>query len=60
MGDDTDNQVKRWAKKTDRIRFIRSKGRRVEVDCDGGEVSSEGGLLLLREVDRRCFKTDSN
>jgi len=39
--------------KTERIRFTRSKGRRVEADFAGGEVSSDGGLLLLREVDRK-------
>lgn len=43
--------------KRDWIRFTRSKGRRVEADFDGGEVSSDGGLLLLREVDRQLALT---
>ena len=43
--------------KTDSIRFTRSKGRRVEADFGGGEVSSDGGLLLLREVDRKISLT---
>ena len=38
---------------TQQIRFTRSKSRRVAADFQGGEVSSDGGLLLLREVDRR-------
>jgi hypothetical protein len=33
--------------------FSSSCGRKVEADFEGGEVSSDGGLLLLREVDRR-------
>lgn len=28
-------------------------GRKIEAGFDGGEVSSDGGLLLLRDVDRR-------
>lgn len=39
------------------LSFTRSKGRRVEADFKGGEVSSDGGLLLLREVDRRLGLT---
>ncbi len=39
------------------LSFTRSKGRRVEADFKGGEVSSDGGLLLLREVDRRLRLT---
>lgn len=42
---------------TERIGFTRSKTRRVEADFQGGEVSSDGGLLLLREVDRRLGLT---
>ncbi len=34
------------------LRFTRSKRRRVDADFKGGEVSSDGGLLLLREGDR--------
>lgn len=33
--------------------FSSSCGRKIEADFEGGEVSSDGGLLLLREVDRR-------
>lgn len=33
--------------------FSSACGRKVEADFQGGEVSSDGGLLLLREVDRR-------
>jgi len=29
------------------------KSRKVEVDFKGGEVSSDGGVLLLRQVDRK-------
>ncbi len=39
------------------LRFTRSKRRRVDADFKGGEVSSDGGLLLLREVDRRVGLT---
>ena len=42
---------------TKRIRFTRSKSRRVEADFQGGEVSSDGGLLLLREVDSKLDLT---
>jgi len=33
--------------------FTSTKGRDVEADFTGGQVSSDGGLLLAREVDRR-------
>lgn len=33
--------------------FSLIKRRRVEVDFKGGEITSDGGVLLLREVDRR-------
>ncbi len=36
-----------------KIRFTSSKRRSVEGRFDGGEVSSDGGLILVREVDRR-------
>jgi len=35
----------------------RVKGRKIEVAFDGGDVSSDGGALLLREVDRRLRLT---
>ena len=36
-----------------RLVFSSTKGRQVEADFTGGQVSSDGGLLLAREVDRR-------
>ena len=33
--------------------FPNVKTRKIEVDFDGGNVSSDGGVLLLRQVDRR-------
>lgn len=36
-----------------RLVFSSTKGRQVEVDFTGGQVSSDGGLLLAREVDRK-------
>ena len=36
-----------------KIRFTSSKRRSVEGRFDGGEVSSDGGLIVMREVDRR-------
>ena len=35
------------------LRFTSSKGRLIEADFTGGQVSSDGGLLLMRETDRR-------
>lgn len=32
--------------------FTRANRRKVEADFEGGEVSSDGGLLLMRETDR--------
>jgi hypothetical protein len=42
-----------------RIRFTSSKRRSVEGAFDGGEVSSDGGLILMREADRRLGLTKS-
>lgn len=39
--------------------FTRSKGREVRARFDGGEVSSEAGLLAVREVDRRLGLSES-
>src|ERR1017187_5459485 len=36
-----------------KIRFTSSKRRQIEGSFDGGEVSSDGGLVLIREADRR-------
>jgi hypothetical protein len=33
-----------------RIEFERFKRRRIEANFDGGDVSSDGGLLLLKEA----------
>jgi hypothetical protein len=47
--------TKRNRKQTDQKRAALKRLRRqaVEVDFDGGTMTSDGGLLLLREVDRR-------
>jgi ribosomal protein S18 acetylase RimI-like enzyme len=36
-----------------KIRFTRAKRRAVEADFNGGAISSDAGLLLLRETDRK-------
>ena len=36
-----------------RFGFTSAKGRAVEAAFDGGAVSTDGGLLLVREVDRK-------
>src|SRR5690606_15762695 len=36
-----------------KIRFSSAKRQAVEGTFDGGEVSSDGGLVLMREADRR-------
>jgi hypothetical protein len=38
--------------------FSRCKGRKVEADFEGGDITQEGGLLLLREVDRQLGLLD--
>ena len=40
------------------LQLTRVKGRRVQVDFKGGEVTSDAGLLLIREVDRRLGLTE--
>ncbi|MGB1110453.1 MAG: transposase, partial [Gammaproteobacteria bacterium] len=35
------------------IEFPRLGRRRIEADFSGGDVSSDGGVLLLRQVDHR-------
>lgn len=37
----------------EQLTFTSIKGRQVGVDFAGGEISSDGGLLLMREVDRK-------
>lgn len=44
-------------KKQKELRFTSSKARRVIARFDAGDVSSDGGLLLVREVDRRLGLT---
>ncbi len=39
------------------LQFSGVKRRKVEVNFNGGEVTSDGGLLLLREVDRKVGLT---
>jgi len=39
--------------------FPRVKRRAVEVNFEGGEVTSDGGILLLRSVDRQIGLTES-
>lgn len=36
-----------------RVPFSKFKRRKIDAGFDGGDVSSDGGLLLLREVDRK-------
>ena len=33
--------------------FTVISGKRIEVDCNGGEITSDTGLLLLREIEKR-------
>lgn len=39
------------------MEFSRVKRRKVEVNFDGGEVTSDGGAVLIREVDRKIGLT---
>ena len=41
------------------IEFPGFKRRRVEADFTGGEITSDGGVLFLREVDRRLHLIES-
>ena len=42
----------------DTMKFASCRRRRVRVDFSGGSISSNGGALLLREVDRKLGLTD--
>jgi hypothetical protein len=42
---------------SEQLAFTSIKGRRVGLDFSGGQVSSDGGLLLVREVDRKLGLT---
>lgn len=44
---------------SEQLTFTSIKGRQVGVDFAGGEVSSDGGLLLVREVDRKLGLIDA-
>lgn len=39
--------------------FSRIKNRKIEINFSGGEISSDGGLLLLREADKKLRLTDA-
>ena len=41
----------------ERIEFPSLKRRKVEAEFSGGDVSSDGGVLLLREIDRKLKLT---
>lgn len=41
------------------LEFPGAKGRRVEAEFSGGDVTSDGGVLLLRQADRRLGLTAS-
>ena len=43
---------------TERLFFEDIGGKKLEVDFDGGEVSSDAGVLFLREVERRMKLLD--
>src|SRR5262245_55346052 len=40
------------------VEFCKLGRRKLQVDFSGGAISSDGGLLLLREVDRRLKLTE--
>ena len=39
------------------IYFPANKSKKVEVNFNGGDVTSDGGVLLLREIDRKLGLT---
>lgn len=43
----------------EQLEFARFGRRRIQANFDGGEVSSDGGLLLLRQIDRRLGLIDA-
>ena len=43
----------------DQLSFPRCSGRRVEAEFSGGDVTSDGGVLLLRQADRRLGLTSA-
>jgi hypothetical protein len=42
---------------TKKIEFARSRGRKIEAQFSGGDVTSDGGILLLRMVDQKLGLT---
>lgn len=38
---------------TKKIEFARSKGRKIEADFSGGDITSDAGILLLRMADKK-------
>lgn len=43
---------------TTKIEFSDLKRRKIEADFSGGAITSDGGVLLLRSVDRRLRLTE--
>jgi len=43
--------------KRESIYFPSQKGKKVEVNFSGGDVTSDGGVLLLREINRKLGLT---
>lgn len=43
----------------DSLTFGRLKRRAIEANFEGGALSSDGGLMLLREVDRKIGLSDA-
>jgi hypothetical protein len=39
------------------LSFSRLKKQQIVADFNGGRLTSDGGALLLREIDRRCGLT---
>ena len=39
------------------IEYARCKGRKVQAQFNGGDITSDGGVMLLRAVDRRLQLT---
>jgi len=44
---------------TESIEFPACNRRRIEVDFTGGDITSDGGIFLLREIDRRLGLTQA-
>lgn len=44
---------------TKKIEFARSKGRKIEAGFSGGDITSDGGILLLRMANRKIGKKNT-